>query len=78
MYDTSGAIRRNRFYMGDGWKRYVQLFEGGEEKLAIPGDRVDESGTYVAYRNVIYRVDQSSDDGQTPFEICFTFNYRSS
>lgn len=48
MYDTSGAIRRNRFYMGDGWKRYVQLLEGGEEKLAIPGDRVDESGTYVA------------------------------
>lgn len=26
----------------------MQLFEGGEEKLAIPGDRVDESGTYVA------------------------------
>lgn len=56
----------------------MQLLEGGEEKLAIPGDRVDESGTYVAYRNVIYRVDQSSDDGQTPFGICFTFNYRSS
>lgn len=34
----------------------------GEEKLAIPGDRVDESGTYVISR-VIYCIDYSSGDG---------------
>lgn len=23
MYDTASAIRRDRFYAGDGWKHYV-------------------------------------------------------